>query len=132
MKIVIETIHHLDQRYTTVGDWYQDADGTLHIKVSTLANWKREALVAIHELVEALLCKSDHISQERVDAFDLDYEKARPLDDDSEPGDCPTAPYTHQHCAATGIERMMASLLGVHWKDYEEEINSLPEAVPKK
>ena len=49
-----------------------------------------ELLVALHELVEALLCKEAGVSQERVDALDEAYEAKRlPDDKDSEPGDDP-------------------------------------------
>jgi len=97
-------------------------------------------LVALHELVEVLACKHDGVSQEAVDAFDIEYEKQRAekLADTSipeadraliaidEPGDDPNAPYVKQHCLATGIERLMAAELDVNWHDYELEIEALP------
>jgi hypothetical protein len=60
MKIVIETIPHLDQRYKTCGDWFYEGED-LHIKVSDLKDWKKEATIAVHELVEAILCKQQCI-----------------------------------------------------------------------
>lgn len=126
MKIVIKTVPHASQRYSTVGDWTFDADGNLTIKVSQLSNWRREMLVAVHELVEVLKCKHDGVTQESVDAFDNEYEANRKEGDESEPGDDPAAPYVKQHCLATGIERILAAELGVNWKEYEEELNSLP------
>lgn len=126
MKIIIETIPHDQQRYPTVGDWTYDPDGTLHIKVSGLSDWRREALVAVHELVEVLVCKNDGVTQEAVDEFDTNYEKERKPGDESEPGDDPNAPYVRQHCIATGVERILAAELRVNWKDYEEELCALP------
>lgn len=131
MRILIETIPHEQQRYPTVGDWTltQDWHGNgleINIKVSKLSNWRHEALVAIHELAEVLACHHDGVTQAAVDVFDQDYERKRAEGDDSEPGDCPSAPYAKQHCIATGIERIMAAALGVSWKDYEDELNSLP------
>ena len=41
-----------------------------------------------------------------------------------EPGDCPDAPYKRQHCVATGVERIMAAMLGVDWKAYEDDCNA--------
>jgi hypothetical protein len=131
MKIVIETIDHKDQRYTTVGDWFYDPDGTLHIKVSKLSEKKREWLIAVHELVEVLTCQLDGVSQERVDKFDKWFEENRPEGNDEEPGDDVDAPYRRQHCLATGIERILAERWDVRWKDYEDELENLPEVEPK-
>lgn len=132
MRIVIETIPHCDHRYPTVGDWFYTPDGTLHIKVSQLSDWRREALIAVHELVEVLLCKHDGISTEQVDAFDKKFEAERLPDDNSEPGDESDAPYRKQHCIATGIERVLAANLDVDWKAYEQELSNLPEVETKR
>lgn len=126
MKINIETIPHNQQRYPTVGDWFWDADEVLHIRVSALSDWRREALIAVHELVEVLLCKQDGVTTAEVDSFDKAYEGSRQEGDESEPGDEPNAPYVRQHCIATGVERILAAGLGVSWKEYEEELNALP------
>lgn len=126
MKITIETIPHEKQWYPTVGDWEWIDNESLSIRVSELGDWRYNALVAIHELVEVLKCKHDGVTQESVDKFDIEYEKSRAEDDDSEPGDSPQSPYKEQHCLATGIERILASALGVDWKDYDEVIMALP------
>lgn len=126
MKIIIETIPHKEQRYPTVGDWfYEDGGETLRIKVSQLSDWKRESLIAIHELVEVVLCKNEGISQESVDKFDFEFESDRKEGDLSEPGDAPSAPYNKQHCLATGVERILAGVLGVAWGPYADEVESL-------
>jgi hypothetical protein len=126
LKIIIETIPHATHRYPTVGDWFYDPDGTLHIKVSALSDWRHEALVAIHELAEAMLCKQDGVSQESVDKFDKDFEDHRHPDNNDEPGDDPMAPYAKQHCVATGIERIMAANLAVSWNEYADGLEKLP------
>lgn len=126
MKIIIETIPHNKQRYPTVGDWFTDDKGVLHIKVSELSDWRREALIAVHELVEVLLCQHDGVTQDEVDRFDKAYEMDRLPGDDSEPGDCESAPYNKQHCFATGIERLLAAQFRVAWANYEAELNDLP------
>jgi hypothetical protein len=126
MRIVIETIPHETHRYPTVGDWFYDEDGTLRIKVSQLSDWRREMLVAIHELVEVLSCKHDGVTQAEVDKFDMEYEKARHPDNVDEPGDDVAAPYKFQHCLATGIERILAQDWGVTWSEYEKELEALP------
>lgn len=126
MRITIETIAHNQQRYSTVGDWFFDEAGNLTIRVSQLSDWKREALVAVHELVEVLLCKEAGVSQAIVDKFDREFEEHRHPDNVDEPGDDPAAPYVKQHCIATGVERLLAAQLGVNWKEYEQELEALP------
>lgn len=126
MKITIETIEHSAQRYPTVGDWQFDDAGNLLIRVSQLSDWRREALVAVHELCEALLCKHQNVLEGAVDRFDMAYEQTRPEADDSEPGDHEEAPYRNQHCFATGIERLLCAEFGVSWSNYERELALLP------
>jgi hypothetical protein len=138
MKIHIETIPHSSQRYPTVGDWFYDTDGTLHIKVSQMSDERYAILVAIHELIETVLCKHRHISQESVDKFDMAFEAEREAliktggtakqhaeIVGAEPGDDPAAPYNKEHCFATGIERLMAAELDVKWVTYDNEIQNL-------
>lgn len=131
MNIIIESIPHQDQRYSTCGDWYYD-NGTLHIKVSKMSDWRYEALVAVHELVEVLLCEHAGVNQATVDAFDMQFELNREPGNEDEPGDDNDAPYRSQHCVATGIERILAAEMGVNWKPYEDELCELPEVEPKK
>jgi hypothetical protein len=129
MKIIIETIPHMKQPYSTCGDWRRDADGTLRINVSQEIGDRYAALVALHELVEVLLCEARGISTKSVDEFDIEYEKLRAKSltlDTSEPGDNRFAPYENEHCIATGIERIVAAALHVKWQDYETAINSRP------
>jgi hypothetical protein len=121
ISIRIETIPHHDQRYDTVGDWQADNTGCLRIRVSDMNNWHYEALVAIHELVEAVLCSHGRITQEIVDKFDFSYKGG------GEPGDDPRAPYSGPHCIATGVERILAAVMGVSWSRYEETLDNLPK-----
>ena len=121
-KIILESIPHHEQRYDTVGDWYfTPGTNYLVIRVSDMGNWKYETLIAIHELVEVTLCASGKITQEVVDKFDLAY------DGDGEPGDAPGCPYAGPHCVATGVERILAAIMGVTWHKYEEAIANLPD-----
>lgn len=124
-KIIIEIVPHNDQRYATVGDWFYDKDGTIKIRVSNMGNWRYEAAVVVHELVEFLTCWSAGVKQEDVDDFDMEFEGRRELGDLSEPGDDPRAPYVRQHCFATGIERLLVSELGLAWREYEATIDAL-------
>jgi hypothetical protein len=125
LKIKVETIHHGHHRYPTVGDWWHTPTGEWEIRVSQLANWKYEFLVAFHEMIEAALCRDRGISEAEVTQYDKSFEFDRAPDDASEPGDQITAPYHWQHQIATMFERVMARQLGVNWDEYERTINEL-------
>ena len=123
MKITIETIPHDRQRYPTAGDWQIDSSGDITIRVSELGDWRKEAAIAVHELVEVLLCKNDGVSQSAVDAFDVQYAAGwAPF----EPGDDPRSPYARQHCFATAVERMLIAAFGMSWAEYEGAVEALP------
>jgi hypothetical protein len=129
LQIFIETIKHKDQRYPSCGDWFwekTEREDRLIIKVSKLSDWRRESLIAVHELIEVLLCKEAGISQQAVDKFDMDFEKKRKKGDDSEPGDSLKAPYYAQHQFASKVEKMLAHELRVNWEWYAREVERLP------
>lgn len=128
INIRIKTIDHNQQRYSTVGDYFYNADGSLQIFVSNLGSKKMEMLVAFHEIVEQLLTEEQGVNEEAITNFDIYYEKRREqglVEENSEPGFDPSAPYKIQHTIATGFELILAGILGVDWKEYELKINSL-------
>ena len=118
MKILIETVPHMSQRYNTIGDWQWEGD-TLHIKVSDMGDWRKEILVGLHEMIETLLCKKDGVTEEQVDEFDLAHPELH------EPGESCLAPYHVQHMAAIDIEIRMARLLDVDLNKYEEQMEHM-------
>ena len=122
MNIVIESIPHSEHRYSTCGDYWRDADGTLQIKVSELPDARHMLLVAIHELIEQSLCDSAGITNREIDVFDVHYAAA------GEPGDDSNAPYYKQHQIATGVERILAAEMRVDWLVYEKAIDALGES----
>lgn len=122
MKITIETIPHGEQRYPTIGDWLFDEAGDLQIRVSSMGNWKYEALVAHHELIEALLCKDRGITWEMVDAFDKEFNRRRAFAEGGEPGDAPDCPYRKEHFFATTAERTLAEAFDVDWFKYDAAV----------
>ena len=126
MKITIDFIPHLEQRYNTCGDWVFDQNGDLSIHVSDTSDtdYRFSHLVAIHELIEALLCLEQGVTTQEVDAFDHDSLQKHP---DLEPGDRPLAPYYNEHQIATGVERILAQHIGVMWLAYENELAELTE-----
>ena len=124
MKIIIETIDHKDQRYNTIGDWQfaEENDSIfLDIRVSDLKDDKMNTLIAIHELIEAFLCKFNdpEITTEQVDDFDMSHLE---LDEPGESLDCP---YRIQHLVASDIEKMIAGRLNIDWSEYEKRIREL-------
>jgi hypothetical protein len=73
-------IPHDAQKYDTVGDWHFSGAGvaaSTHVTVSTLPSREHEILVAVHELIEAELCRKAGITPEQVTAFDEGFEKRR-------------------------------------------------------
>lgn len=125
IKVNCETIPHSEQRYDTVGDWWWGPDATWEFRISEMGDWRYEMLVFIHELVECALCRYMGVAQITVDNFDKAFEAAREYGDTSEPGDALDAPYRLQHCIATGVERIVAGLLGVSWQEYDDKVNAL-------
>ena len=130
LHIYIDTIPHSEQRYPTVGDyWYPEVKGIstprMEVRISSLNNEDYELLVAIHELVEAHLCRKAGISEEAITAFDKTFEANRPEGNTDEPGNDPTAPYHKEHIFATDIERHLAAILGIDWETYDAAVNAL-------
>lgn len=122
MKIVIQSIPHDHHRYPTLGDYWLDEDGALQIRVSQLPDRRDMAALALHELVEAMLCLDRMISFEEITAFDQAHLEG-PYSDD--PGHHPQAPYHHEHVFAEIMERMLAHELGRNWQDYERAVAAL-------
>lgn len=117
---MIHTVPHKHQRYDTVGDYVKRRDGITEFRISELGDDRMESLVAIHEIIEQVLCKHKGISIDQIDAFDMSFKG------EGEPGDCPRAPYRDQHRLATLVEVILAKEMGVDWKEYEQRIDSLP------
>jgi hypothetical protein len=117
MKINIESIPHNQHRYDTIGDYWRDAAGTLQIRVSQCADSRDELLIALHELVEAILTEHRGIAEPDIKAFDEAVPDDSPYAND--PGHDPKAPYHREHVFAECIERLMAAELGRNWQDYD-------------
>ena len=110
-RYTIDTVEQQEHRYNTLGDWY----GTI-ITVTELANPKYIDLIAIHELVEMVLCRHAGITPDMVDEWDM---KLHP--DAPDPGTIPDCPYGQQHAVATMVEQMVCGALGLDWTTYLEE-----------
>lgn len=125
MRIIINTIHHLHQRYDTCGDW-QITEGAfgpeISITVSDTGDEREAFLLAVHELIEAGLCYFAGVTSQQVDDFDMNWE---PHDEISEPGDDEMAPYYHQHHFAEDIEMQVSEALNINWEEYEAHVDAL-------
>jgi hypothetical protein len=124
-KILVERIAQEKQRYSTCGDWEFLDDGpngaeTLRVRVSMMHDFRSEVAVALHEAVEALLCRAAGISGAEADRFDISGPGAQ-LDD---PGNDPRAPYHIQHMWSTIIERMAVKAMGLSWEQHDDYVGS--------
>lgn len=117
MNIHILKVPKSEMRYDTAGDWYYDDDGDLIIKVANdepdFSTDDHQNLVALHELVEVLLCRKRGITQEQVDAFDMGPGSYDVIPEGEESGDQEGAPYRREHRFAMMIEHLMAHELGM-------------------
>ena len=137
MKLRFEIVAHKNQRYETVGDYFQ-RKGVWWFKVSRMKDKRYCWLVFFHEMIEWGLCRLWGIKQRDIDKFDMAYEKARavrwPVPPGhvscgcrikDEPGDDIHAPYHDAHAIATECERLIAKALNVDWLSYDEAIAKL-------
>src|ERR1017187_469402 len=121
--INVNVIPHIEQRYDTVGDWeFWEAPKYRHgltVRVSQSGHEATNILVAIHEIIEAYLCKANAVSGGQVDAWDKDHL------DSPDPGSIPGCPYYREHMFATMIERAMAAELNIDWDEHEARLEAL-------
>lgn len=121
MDIIIKVVPKSEMRPEVDGcDWYWDDQSNLQVRVAPMSDWRYETLLAIHEAVEAIMCKHNGVTQQQVDAFDIEYDKTHPVD--LYAGDDPAAPYKREHCLATAIERILCAELDVDWLTYDTEL----------
>jgi hypothetical protein len=104
--------------YPTAGDWHWEEDGSLLVRSIITDDPRSTLLVQFHELIEAVLCKARDITEEDVTTFD----KANP--ESLEPGDELSAPYQKEHSVAMALERLLATELGIPWKQHEENLDA--------
>jgi hypothetical protein len=96
----------------------------LHVTVAVHEKNDRSAfLVALHEMVEAFLCKEAGIEEEAVSEWDISHP------DLEEPGDHPDSPYHREHKIATEVEEIVSRALGRDWDDHNEWVQAAGDAV---
>lgn len=122
-------------RAEQAGDWWTYGNNnTILVHVIDGLPPESQLAIAIHEVIEAWLCRFHGISDEDVVTFDNHYEAERENGDhgpEDEPGDDPCAPYRAEHMAATHVERAVCAALGITWKLHELSVQQLAE-VPRK
>jgi len=126
IRVEIKTVDPSAMRYPTAGDWEWLPDGALMLKVPDYGGRDISViLVAIHEMIEAFLCRRDGISEEEVTKFDTDNPKLE------EPGDDPRAPYHRQHIIAMALEREAAIATGTDWATHDKWVFDVGNAVER-
>lgn len=128
-KINMEVIDHQDQRYDTLGDYWQDADGTLQFRVSDMGDWRYNFSVLLHEFVEFHLLLHKGVAEADVLAFDLAVTPGSEFAED--PGFDPKAPYHYEHVLADTLERLISIPLEFEVSDPWKAADKLPKWVPK-
>lgn len=132
LDINVKTIPHKNQRYDTVGDYWELHHGKLEFRVSECEDVYYEAAIFLHEFVEYFLCKANGVSVAVIDKFDIEYEKNRdPNDTTSQPGDDPESPYREEHRFAENLERLFIQELGIDWNEYDKSVNDVSINSPR-
>jgi hypothetical protein len=127
MRIEIKAIEPGAIRYSTCGDWQWLPDGSLVVSVPDYGGQNDSAfLVALHEMVEAWLCRRDNISEKDVSIWDM----CNP--DLDEPGDDPNAPYFRQHKVAMDIEKKVCNAMHKDWREHEMWVQNAAAEVDRQ
>src|SRR3954469_25221246 len=75
LKINVQTIHHDEHRYPTSGDYWEDEDGTLQVRVSEVGGRRYEFFAALHDAIDFELSRLRGIAEPVITAFDVQFEK---------------------------------------------------------
>ena len=117
-----------EQRFTTLGDWWEDNRGRFTIAITDMGDWRYEFIVLMHELTEWGICQARGVSTKDCDNFDARWEediRAGFVSPEVEPGCAKRAPYHKGHMWGIRAERFFCWLLGVKWSEYCEECDRL-------
>ena len=125
MRIEIKSIDPAAIRYSTCGDWQWLPDASMKVSVPDYANRNSEFLVALHEMVEAWLCRKDHITEAEVSAWDINNPELE------EPGDSKNAPYHHQHMVAMQVEKIVCEAMKINWDDHQRWVENSANEVDR-
>ena len=127
MRIEIKSVDPSAIRYNTCGDWQWLPDGSLLVNVPDYGGQHNSAfLVAVHEMVEAWLCKKVGLEEEEVSAWDKSHLELE------EPGDHPSAPYHQEHVLATAVERKVCAGLRLDWNKHNDWVGNAASEVDRR
>lgn len=125
MKITIQSCPQERIRSNQSGDWWAHGEHQYTIHVLDTLLPESQLAIAIHELIEAYLCRKNGVTDGDVCAFDEHYEAERKEGkhkSDEEPGDDPGAPYRKEHAAATHVERAACHAFELSWQSHEQAV----------
>ena len=110
-----------DNRFTTLGDWYENPNGSFEITVTIMDDWRHMFCVLIHEMIEWAVCQRDQVRTADCDAFDAEWERGieagiHPIE--VEAGFDRACPYRRGHVWGCRMEHLFCFILGCNWKSY--------------
>lgn len=129
MKIKFQRMEMGQMPFLTVGYWKFDQPknkGTLYIQVIKLRDWRFEAAVWGHEIIEAFYCWLLGITTEQADEFDAMYERGYndgSISKDKEAGHDRRCPYHWGHMMGVVWEHIWIPLTLASWSKYNDECN---------
>ena len=127
MRIEIKSVDPSAIRYNTCGDWIWLPDGSLLVNVPDYGGQDNSAfLVAIHEIVEAWLCRKHGITEEEVSNWDKNH-----LDAD-EPAEVAGSPYMDEHSIATQVELKVCAGLNLDWNKHNDWVGRAADEVDRR
>jgi hypothetical protein len=123
-NITVKVIPISEQRFTTLGDWLENPDGSFVITLPEMNDWRVTFLVLMHELVEWGITQSEGTTTSACDDFDAMWEQE--IKDgkqliETEAGFDPRCPYRRGHVWGYRAERVLCWILGLSWKSYGAE-----------
>lgn len=138
IRIVCKPVH--DMRVCTLGDWEQlqyAASGQTYFRITLahMSDWRMVFCVLMHELTEWAICQVDGVETAKCDAWDFAWEQRIRSGDvpvEAEAGDDPNCPYHRGHAWGCRMERLCAFILGLGWRAYLEECDTLLRAYAER
>ncbi len=114
--------------FTTLGHWFLDDNSILQIRIVKMSDWRYEAAILIHELIEYWICFHKGITTKVCDEFDTlfeeEYKQGR-WTKDIEAGFDKRCPYRTSHKWGARLERLTIWLLKASWKKYLKDCDKV-------
>lgn len=109
------------QRFTTLGDWWENADGSFEIRVTDMPDFRHTVAILMHELIEWAVCQWWNVKTIDCDDFDRLWEEelsAGLHKVEEEAGFDRRCPYRAGHVWGCRLERLVIFILRGRWKEY--------------